>query len=584
MSNRMRQLLFLGLLIADVLILPAFTSQGAKAQELIWWTTHAMLKVRPTDAPPAGNNQGVELFAARNEFESFQIIFTSKRRDVEKIDVQVSDLVEPSGGVIASKNAMIYLERYLNLRSSSSVEGGAGEWPDPLIPRVDRYTGERRNAFPFSLRRSRNQPLWIEIYVPPSTPPGLYSGRLTVTAQGLPAISIPVSLKVWDFILPSTSSLKTSFGLSGLTALKQHRGRYTNESELHDITFLYAKAALWHRISTHGGTMYPPRYTGTGQNLRVDWAQYDQEVEPFLDGTVFTKDEPLFGARATTIDLRVHKQAAGEELVSYWREWVKHFTERGWLDRLFYYVWDEPPSQTFPQVAERAALARRADARIRNLVTTPFDPSLRTVIDIWAPLINCLESKPGFPGFCDRTTPRTVYDPEIERGKGLWWYQSCASHGCEGSGGNYFRGWPSYAVDVPAMANRIMSWLTWNYKVEGELYFSMNEAYAQDSDPWDNIYLFGGNGDGTLFYPGRPKQIGGSKDVPIESIRLKLIRDGLEDYEYLFLLSKLGLSDFADEQVSRIVANAHQWERDPEKLYAARRTLGEKLSEKFSEE
>jgi hypothetical protein len=39
------------------------------------------------------------------------------------------------------------------------------------------------------------------------------------------------------------------------------------------------------------------------------------------------------------------------------------------------------------------------------------------------------------------------------------------------------------------------------------------------------------NGDGMLIYPG--------KNGPLPSIRLKMIRDGLEDYEYLTLLKKV---------------------------------------------
>ena len=45
-----------------------------------------------------------------------------------------------------------------------------------------------------------------------------------------------------------------------------------------------------------------------------------------------------------------------------------------------------------------------------------------------------------------------------------------------------------------------------------------------------------------------PARIGGTSDIPIESIRLKLIREGLEDYEYLYLCSRLGLAELAGKQ------------------------------------
>lgn len=49
--------------------------------------------------------------------------------------------------------------------------------------------------------------------------------------------------------------------------------------------------------------------------------------------------------------------------------------------------------------------------------------------------------------------------------------------------------------------------------------------------------LAGGNGEGTLFYPGRPDKIGGSDHIPVSSLRLTLIREGNEDYE---CVTKLG--------------------------------------------
>ena len=51
-------------------------------------------------------------------------------------------------------------------------------------------------------------------------------------------------------------------------------------------------------------------------------------------------------------------------------------------------------------------------------------------------------------------------------------------------------------------------------------------------------FIHGGNGDGTLFYPGTPARIGGTHDIPIESVRLKRIRDGREDYELPMALQR----------------------------------------------
>jgi hypothetical protein len=132
-------------------------------------------------------------------------------------------------------------------------------------------------------------------------------------------------------------------------------------------------------------------------------------------------------------------------------------------------------------------------------------------------------------------------------------------------------------IDMPGAANRVMQWVAWKFRIEGELYYSMNQAYHGGGDPWTNVFLSGGNGDGTLFYPGRPDRIGGRTDIPIESIRLKLIREGMEDYEYLALLAKLSGSKAADEYADRIVVKTYRWESRPEPFLNVRRELGEEL-------
>jgi hypothetical protein len=163
----------------------------------------------------------------------------------------------------------------------------------------------------------------------------------------------------------------------------------------------------------------------------------------------------------------------------------------------------------------------------------------------------------------------------------LWWYQSCASHGCDILGGKYFTGWPSYVIDSGAVSNRIMPWMSWKYRIDGELYYNMVEAFSRDVDPLEDVFLHGGNGDGTLFYPGRPRTIGGTTQIPLESIRLKLIREGLEDYEYFVLLSNLTDSATADHWVDQIVQNTYTFDSRPEDFYRVRHELGEEIQRRL---
>jgi hypothetical protein len=546
----------------------------------VWWVAPALLKVRPSDRPPASPQQVAEISAAQNEFEPFQIILHSPKQ-LAGLDVQASPLTDDNGNAIASSSIQVYLVRGVDVKRPSRMGGQIGEWPDILLPRVDMYFHERRNAFPFQLAEGRNQPVWIDVYVPSGTRAGVYRGKVSVTVEGKDFLTVPVRLNVRNFALPSTASLATSFGFNGLAALKQHAGQYTSDDDIRALTMLYSKAALLDRISLHGGSMIPPSFSISGNTAAIDWKLYDQEVGPLLDGTVLGEKDPLPRARATSVEMRTHASAdTNDKKMLYWREWAKHFRSRGWLDRLFDYVLDEPRVEDYPKVVELGRLAHQADPAIRTLVTLQKTAMLEGSIDLWSPLINCFEAKPGPDTYCRETVTRDKYD-DTPPEKKLWWYQSCASHGCNIEGGAYFKGWPSYMIDDSAVSNRVMPWLAWKYRINGELYFNTDEAYSQSKDPWTDVYLFGGNGDGTLFYPGRTAQIGGSRDIPIDSVRLKLIREGLEDYEYLVLLEHAAGRDAVARQVDRVVQNLYSFTGEPSVLGNARLEIGNEIESRL---
>jgi len=100
------------------------------------------------------------------------------------------------------------------------------------------------------------------------------------------------------------------------------------------------------------------------------------------------------------------------------------------------------------------------------------------------------------------------------------------------------------------------------------------------------MFQFGGNGDGTLVYPGRPDVIGGKTDIPIASIRLKMIRECSEIYEYLKIVSDLGDPTFALQTAKKLFQNANPsimdgWtyssNKPPEAIYSAREALANQI-------
>src|SRR6267142_6180970 len=108
--------------------------------------------------------------------------------------------------------------------------------------------------------------------------------------------------------------------------------------------------------------------------------------------------------------------------------------------------------------------------------------------------------------------------------------------------------------------------------MQGELYYEVTMAYFS-GDPWVNQTAFGGTGDGTLFYPGTPAKIGGQTEIPVESLRLKDIRDGMEDYELLNMAKQLGLGEQAKAIALGVYPKTYQATTSPAALDAARAEL-----------
>jgi len=159
-------------------------------------------------------------------------------------------------------------------------------------------------------------------------------------------------------------------------------------------------------------------------------------------------------------------------------------------------------------------------------------------------------------------------------GDDIWWYVCC------GPGSPY----SNFFVEMPAMAHRMLFWHQKRENVDGLLYWSTtywNPANGCD-DPWKtmqtvkdinpNIY-----GDGSLLYPGKPVGV----DGPVGSLRLAVIRDGIEDFDYLCLAEELLGPRAAAGYVRRLAKSLTEYELDPAKLEKVRRDLGAAIEAAF---
>ncbi|HEX8909629.1 MAG TPA: DUF4091 domain-containing protein [Anaeromyxobacteraceae bacterium] len=488
------------------------------------------------------------LQAARNEFEAFQIA-----------------LVGPLSGVTATATAFtgpgtlaaprLYREALITLQNASGPDGATGAWPDALLPDVDELVGEKRNAFPFDVPAGETRVLWVEAFVPADAAAGDYAAQVVVSAAGQPDLTVPVGLTVWPFALPSTASLASNFGLYYGDLPRAHG---VSGDAFSTLRARYAQLGLDHRISVSS-------FDDGGGN---DLTHFTRFYGPLVDGTAPTR---LAGAKVTSVQYTGSADSAGHAT------WAAFFKQQGWFDRLFDYTCDEPDSArcTWSDLQARYAMVKAGDPAFRSLTTTDVQSATQNgalgEVDILTPVVNYMDDKSGSAW---AGAQRSAYDGFLANGsKTLWMYQSCMSHGCSGTS-PYFAGWASYAIDASAIRNRAMEWLSFLFGVSGELYYETTQAYdyADGRDPWTNQWAYGGNGDGTLFYPGTPAAVGGQTDIPVASIRLKMIREGMEDHEYLKLLSDVGDPTLAQALAAQLFPNP--WTQPSvDQLFAAREQI-----------
>ena len=254
-----------------------------------------------------------------------------------------------------------------------------------------------------------------------------------------------------------------------------------------------------------------------------------------------------------------------EATTHYLQMLFEYYSRHGWEDSFFVYVIDEPNDQkAYEQVRHVGGILDNIHPGITFLVTeqlTPDDPSWGTLygyVDIWCPLFFCIEEE------------QSLIKTRQREGEEIWTYTAL----CQGE-----KETPYWELDLPVLNYRVTEWMIWQSKISGILYWSTN-YWGKVEDPWENPATWGEgsavyNGEGSLLYP--------AEHGCSPSLRLKVLREGIEDYEYFALLASLGEESFVDQQVKKVVKSWYTWDENPDILLEARTNLGEKIHSLTSE-
>ncbi len=148
---------------------------------------------------------------------------------------------------------------------------------------------------------------------------------------------------------------------------------------------------------------------------------------------------------------------------------------------------------------------------------------------------------------------------------------------------------PNYYIDREAADMRLIGWITWRYRLGGILYWATT-LWREVRDPWADAISWKRShcnapaaGQGMLLYPGNLiEKYTGQENVngPVASMRLALLREGLEELELLQLLADSGQRAKADELAAALCRGVRDFTRDPREIDALRGRLLDALAGK----
>ncbi len=516
-------------------------------------------------------DDSIKVFGIRGEIISGQCIIISKK-NLGNVSIELSPLRNQNSGQVLSATAIQSdFVGYVPLTTNTPNQPvsvlsrpAPAKYPDYLM-------AENQIIVPKGIY----QPIWITINIPVNAGAGTYVGSLIVKSlQG--DQSIPITLSVYPFNIPSERHLKVVEWYTTEEFERFHGIKEIYSEAWFSMLKTYAENMVSHRqnvFSVHMNSI-EIRRSADGK-FEFDFSRFDQIAQVFWntgkmdwletgfltkfgDGEWFSTEISLKDIEVTDSETGKKVSLPGEEIVPYLLPaFESHLRQKGWLNKTLFHVKDEPSIHNAISWMEMSSYMHKYAPDLKRIDAIETTLLLKD-IEIAVPKLDALG---------------VWYDSFMEwqqDGNELWFYTVGIYQG------SFF---PNKTIDMPLIDSRILHWLNYRYDATGYLHWGWNQ--------WDeNLYQEVGMhvGDAWHVYP--------VKDGVLNSLRWEQMRNGIQDYEYFWLLEdkirdlkdSLG-SRFAwidpkhrsKEIAGRMVTSLSEHSEDPQVLYAAKKEILEEL-------
>ena len=522
------------------------------------------------DEPSPGASATEKVSVARGESQSFQLLVAAQGKGLRNVTVEASPLAPRKGATIQTTlNLVGYVLTHADDRRPWGKATKIGWWPDPLLPNR-----------PFDVAAGEAQPVWVTVYAPHGTPPGIYTGKLTVKEGRRRVAQSTYRVEVFNVDLPQQQQLRNAAfmpagnlmaqykvpgGIDGKPFLELYKRWATFAYERHlgpafDMLMAWNQTEL--RKPLEAGSLGPtPDMLDSkfGPNSHVTWP-----VHWGLKGYDFSTAEQLidlalpYGLKRFCIAIFGRSQRWEQQdpkthaaMAEFLRAYVAMLQKRGLDKYAFVYNADEPGPKMWDTVKKNYEFVKSVD------------PQLKT----WL-CLNNVKGVRALAGFTDlwdvyiRQYDQSGVEQNRKAGEPVIWGVCVYPHEH-----------PNLFIEYPAMDARIIGWLTYAYQVSGFEYWGLNQ-WGPNTGRKDWASFDKGStrtswqltrwpmGDGWLLYPGPHGE-------PLSSVRFENVRDGFEDGEMLLMLNERGKKAEARQIAARVARSPEDYTSDPAAIESA---------------